>query len=469
MTWRSAVIFLTAIITATQVVAQGHALGAYYTKNLPGDDPDNQLPPSTRNVLPLGTMSIGSVINRALFAGEISIDEKIIGTSVVRLPNGHYVVGGRNRRFVIEFDTDWEIVGTAATPQAQLLVQMPGSLVWDQSAGTESRVWLGVAPPFSPPEKSNIRSFDWQNLRFDEPSLNDSFGLKALEGVNVPSRTVSYGVIAEINSQKTWITSDRASLNFNSMEDLSLETLPMTQAQVQLSPRLPDTVRAAPVYDPIDQTIWFGALGSLHQPYRFVEHNLDGQVTGRIFQPQVPLLPEDLSNVSILGADLHIDGEGTRVLSFLIADQPGLFGASRGRDPILVEVKLEFLYANGCNGELSFIGDARIGAPWELTLSNTNPDSANTAFLWRGFPVIDRLQPILGVTNCALHMSLSSGFGVIGAALLTDGQANLNLNVPNSTFLIGIELGFQWLIPGATSPLPLGLSSAGAIRIGSSY
>jgi len=304
--------------------------------------------------------------------------------------------------------------------------------------------------------------------------MNSSFGLKELESVEVPVRESAFGVVAEIGNRKVWVTSDLSSLNFNQMGG-STEVLPMSQPPVQLSPMLPDTLRCAPVYDPIDGTIWMGAMGQKFQPFRMVEHDLSGEATGRIYQPEVPFLPVNTENTDALGADFYIDRDGNRVLAFFVTRVEkrdpfgGLFGGFGIPPPryVLVEVRADFTYGAGCSGELSYLGDPSIASTWEVTLSDADPSSLNFAFLWRGTPEADWLPIVPGITSCNLHLDMSSRFGVLGVAPLFDGQASMNLPIPDEPFLIGVPLGFQWLIAGDSSHLPLGLSSAGAVRIGS--
>ena len=63
-------------------------------------------------------------------------------------------------------------------------------------------------------------------------------------------------------------------------------------------------------------------------------------------------------------------------------------------------------------------------------------------------------------------MSLAN-FRNLGALPLINGEASYGQNIPDNMNLIGLEATFQWLLPSGIDVLPLNLSDAGAIRVGS--
>lgn len=416
-----------------------NAIGSLYPGNLPGD-----------SHMPAGTFNIQQKVR------ELSANARPVG--LVRLPNGHYLIQTLASLIgspLVELDASLEIVRTL--PQSGQF-EVRGFMALDRRSGPESRVWSGGS--------TMVSSLDWRQLTYDPAFVQDSpYGLRFL-GNCADCRSARGGMaIAEQGGQVVVVTAGaEAGRHFHyHLLGGNDSTLPDFQPPVPDTFTPPGNIKGHAAYDPILGTIWWSNLDTdlvAPDPLRFVEYELSGQLTGRIFQPELPFQPLQCCGIGgLLGADMYIDADGNRVLAFI--------SNHSGRE-ILAEVKADFVFGGGCNGQIDFKGEPRIGGDFEIELFAAIPGGNEIAFLWRGSPFPHFIRSIPGLNNCDLHLDLNPGsnFAIVGSEELEFGAASRTLSVPMVAALVGLELGFQWLLPTSPSGLPIDLSSAGGLRIG---
>lgn len=397
---------------------------------------------------------------------------------VTRLPNGNYVVsdgpgGGLNLKHYFEFDAQGNFVFAITQP-----FTAGGSgigltdMAWDRKVGDpDSRIWAGRA--------KSLMSYDWQNQKFDDffPGAKP-FGLKlplGFVGNNILCTAIAdtpTGQVFVLSDNRDGASPDPDVSQTTYFEMSILGTLPVYQ------PATPsflevlsdfDNGKGGCAYDPIRGTVWWNVddRDNNQNPnasgVRLIEMNMDGTPTGQIVQ--------GLREIGgrARGVDIYIDGNGNRIMAYVASagdgnDNP--LGLVAGED-ILIEMHGAFNYGTGCGGDIGYDSQPFIGnADWTVTLQNGGSNPLNAAILFRGGGVAaGQGTTIPGINNCELLISLAN-FRNMGAHALVNGEASFIQNLPDDIGLIGVEASFQWLLPTGANILPLDLSDAGAIRVG---
>ncbi|MHC5066298.1 MAG: hypothetical protein ACYTG5_20255 [Planctomycetota bacterium] len=430
-------------------------IGALYTRNLAGD----KFTP-----LPAGSTNVGETLN----AKTRRIYEDVIG--VVRLPDGHYIVSanrakgsslGSPHKF-FELGPDGRYLAGFDQP-AVTATKISGlqDLAWDRRSDPGSRVWSGFG--------KLLFAFDWQAGVFELQPVTGGKLLTGFQGVQVQG-----AAIASIGGQDVLVTSDAPNpapgfagspINYhllnaaNPLAKFRAGTPDISDADQLGTP--PDFGKFGAAYDPISESIWW-AVDLQHSnpnpnqsPLRFIEMDQNGNLTGQVYQ----------GNRSIGGAangcEIYINEDGEVVMVYVAYDL-SVDGFEK-----IVEVYGRFRYGDSCGGEISFVGEPFIDSPeLRIRLSGAPANFLDAAIILRGRPVELPGVMIPGITNCPVLMDLGS-FRAVATLPLQAGAATFIQRIPGFPSLLDQELAFQWLLPTAPYVLPLDLSPAGSLRIGS--
>ena len=191
--------------------------------------------------------------------------------------------------------------------------------------------------------------------------------------------------------------------------------------------------------------------------------NLDGNLTGQIIQGI-----REIGGIA-RGCEMYIDDQGNPVMAYVasmgtLATSP--IGITFDQD-IMVEMYMGFQFGASCGGNIAFETEPYIGnLDWTVTLQNAPANPLSVAFLFRGRSTIPPGLTLPGLINCGLLLDLGSLISQGGNIPLVNGEASFVRQLPDDTGLIGAEASFQWLLPTSVSVLPLNLSDAGALRVG---
>ncbi len=463
-----------ALATSFASAQTGAGIGRANTTNLPGD-----------GTLPAGSFNITQTLVDQLVADGTDYND-IRG--IVRLPNGNpskrtYLVssgqdGGATKKYMeIEVDT-----GTGDVT-ALLTVDQPSwthngaggdwgltDLSWDYDNTADSRVWAGVA--------KGTQSYDWQNGQFEGPVVlppgNSGYGFKVLQPFT--GNSVRAATVALWDGKKVFVSCDNEEgdpTNYHELPTVNfLAAAPKWQDPTPFPPVTIgnfDIGRMGAAFNPNSETVWWqidqadsnpnpNASGSL-----FHEMDRDGNWTGQIIQGR-----RDVGGRAS-GCSIFIDEFGNAILTYVV-DMNGadnILGLEEGHD-IAAEMHIDFEFGSGCQGNVGYVGDPYIGN-LDFAITITDGDSGNNplnaAILIRGSadPIGFQLP---GINNCALNISLAT-FNNRGSVVMTNGAANFPRPLPADLNLIGAEASWQWLLPSGAAILPLDLSSAGSVRVGS--
>lgn len=449
-------------LLASAVEAQ-RGIGTLHTGNLLGDD---RLPPGTMNLSDAILTATGS--SQPVFSG------------VVRLPNGNYIVSASKRSSstahkFFEIAADGTLVNSSDQPNGTNADNLGLSdLAWDRETTVNSRIWAGFAG-------KGINSFDWQTFAFD-PSFNPAnlqTGLKIMDGWR--GSFVQCSAIADVDGQKIFVSADifnpnplvnpptfGTPVNYHTLGSLTPDIFKFKEPTPDISD--PDvTILGADnsgkwgaAYDPLRSTIWWhvdlptASANANGSRTRFIEMDLNGDRTGQIFQGD-----RGVGGLA-WGCEMYVDGNGELITVYLIG---GAQGAPAG-DAVLVEIKSRFQFGSSCGGDISYAGEPFIGSDaWMIHLDNAPVNAFGPAILARGIADLGAGTLIPGINNCPLMLTLV-GFRDMGSHLQVNGSASFLQVIPQITSLVGIEISYQWLLPGP-QVLPFNLSDAGAARIGS--
>ncbi|MHC5066513.1 MAG: hypothetical protein ACYTG5_21365 [Planctomycetota bacterium] len=451
------------LLTATAHAQTG--IGTLHTDNFAGD---LALPPGALNV------------DDAIFSG-LGIDPPLI-SGVVRLPNGNYLVSstrhvaGTAHKYY-EVAADGTVVVVADQPDRTAVDPVGfNDLAWDGETGASSRVWAGMAG-------SGINSYDWNAGVFD-PNINPGnlqTGLKIMDGWigNFPQGAA----IVDVGGQKVFVSADIQNPNF-----LSNPTFAGTPVNYHLlgsfTANLPKFQEPTPdisypdvtvlgqinsgkwgaAGDPINGTVWWHVDLPTASPNpnasrtRFVEMDMNGNVTGQVFQGD-----RGVGGVG-WGCEMYVNGDGDLVMVYLV----GVPEIDPNADAVLVEVDAAFNFGSSCGGEISYSGEPFIGSSeWTINLDNAPSNPFDAAILFRGQPLPAPGTILPGLNNCGLLVDLA-GVRSLGALPLVNGTAAYVQNLPEDTGLVGLRPTYQWLLPSSMAILPLDLSDAGIARVGTS-
>ncbi|MHC5066188.1 MAG: hypothetical protein ACYTG5_19685 [Planctomycetota bacterium] len=464
---------LIATLLAATATAQAGIGKAYDGSTLPGDA---LLPPGATNLTAELVDSFGD-------PGSGLNDIR----GIVRLPNGNYLVsdgpgGGLNLKHFFEINPNGEMVFAITQPftAGGSGIGITG-LGWDRRSDADSRVWGGRA--------KSLMSYDWQNQKFDDffPGAQ-TYGLKLPLGF--VGNNVLCTAIADTPTGQVFVLSDNRDggspdpdQSMTTYFEMSiLGSLPQYQDPTPSGLGVLsdfDNGKGGCAYDPLTGTIWWNVDDRDNNTnpnaggVRLIEMNMDGTLTGQVVQ--------GLRTIGgrARGVDIYIDGNGNRVMAYVSsvgdgADNP--LGLTAGED-ILIEMYGAYnyggsndgmgTYLGSCGGIIGYEGQAFIGnSNWNVTLRNGGTNPLNAAILFRGSGLAPGTgTTIPGINNCELLISLGN-FRNMGAHGLVNGEASFNQNLPDDAGLIGAEATFQWLLPTNANVLPLNVSDAGTIYVG---
>ncbi len=438
------------LLFCTAASAQ-HGLGLLYQENLPG-----------------GMFDAIEIINTNTGLGHDSC------LGVARTPNGHYFVSTRKTFNSIfhqyyEFDASGQFVASYSQPIA-ILSDPHGTLdlALDGGDGPDSRIWAGLTG-------SILLPFDWQTGTFDVAgivTLTDYFG-----------NTVASLTLAQANGETIFISADScppsnanevhtpgSPVNYHLLDgslfqEITADPSPLVKVPTQgCRPELVPEGKYGAAFDAHSETVWWHVDVRESNPNpngsmtRFFATDPSGRAKGMVFQGD-----RSIGGVAG-GCEFYEDSFGNGVLVYLVGDDP----TRRRRGNRVVEVYGRFDFGDGCSGSIDFDSECFIGNEnWAIDLIDVPPGSADTALLWRGQAQVPPLFPAIpGISSCGLSISLLAD---LGTARVVAGKASRALPVPNSLSLVGAEVAFQWLVPGAPLPLPLSLSRAGSVRIATRF
>lgn len=130
---------------------------------------------------------------------------------------------------------------------------------------------------------------------------------------------------------------------------------------------------------------------------------------------------------------------------------------------------IELVHGRACRGgnghlpRIGVVGRGRVGETFDVTLRGSVPGTAG-ATLFVGASTNLPLSPI-GLTGCTL---LVNPLFDVATSTDTDGLAAITIPVANDPAVIGIQFGFQWVLPDLAAPraLPLSLSNGLTVTFG---
>ena len=447
---------------ASVVWAQG-GIGTLHTGNLIGGDG-----------LPPGTMNLSAAIRAATGNSHPAF------SGVVRMPNGNYIVSAsRDTLFAphkfFEVAVDGTLVNSADQPNGTSSDALGlNDLAWDGETTAGSRIWAGFAG-------KGIYSFDWQTSAFD-PVFNPAnlqTGLKIMDGWQ--GKFVQCSAIADVGGEKVFVSSDIANpnpltnpptlgrpINYHTLGSVTPDVFKFQEPTPDISdPDVTilgagDSGKWGAAYDPFRGTIWWhvdlptASANTNGSRTRFIEMDMNGDRTGQIFQGNC-----DIGGIG-WGCEMFVDESGELIMVYIVSGAQG----APDVDAVLVEVKSSFQFGSGCGGEISYAGEPFTGSDaWMIKLDNAPANSLGSAALSRGSADQGGGTLIPGITNCPLLLNLN-GFRDLGFHPLADGSASFIQVIPQIPALVGLDVSYQWLLPGPTT-FPFDLSNAGAARIGS--
>lgn len=433
------------------LVAQS-GIGRLYPNNLPGDA-----------VLPRGSSNVSTIVSAA--TGN-SFDD-VIGAA--RLPNGHYIIsanraaGTAGTHKFFELNSDGSFLAVIDQPNKRTpFISGLQDLAWDGRSGPESRIWAGGGKLVFP--------YDWQVGAFEPVPIT---GGKALIGF--VSSQIQAAAIADIGGQMVLICADwpNPGALFGTGSPVHFYTLNTDNPLTQFQPRTPDFTdpdlptgqpdfgKFGAAYDSVRGTVWWSLdmrrtnPNPNHSGIRFVEMDLTGALTGKVYQGDRGI------GGDANGCEIYQDESGNTVMVYITA-KLGIGGLDR-----LVEVYGGFEFGATCGGQVSYVTEPFIGnTDFQILLNDAPANFTNTAFLFFGRAAVPPGLVIPGINNCGLLLSLDS-LRSMGVPDLISGKASIGRSLPDQQSLVGAEVSFQWLLPTAPNFLPLDLSNAGALTIGS--
>lgn len=158
------------------------------------------------------------------------------------------------------------------------------------------------------------------------------------------------------------------------------------------------------------------------------------------------------------GVQFYVDGAGDLVVAYIAAFA----------DEVLVEMHAGFDFGASCGGDIGWQNEPFVGNVdnFTITLENAPSNPLGRAFLFRAPPVAAPGLSLPGITNCGVLLSLGSLQSMGGTLVLTNGSASFHQVLPDNQSIVGVEIGYQWLLPSGPAILPLDASAAGVVRIG---
>jgi hypothetical protein len=461
-------LILSTLLATSALAQQGVGIGRTNTSNLPGDA-----------VLPAGAINITAITTLGFGDDGTGLDD-IHG--VARLPNGRYIVsqgqnGGLITKQYFELDSDGSFIGAVGQPFLNGANGDIGltDLAWDQDASASSRIWAGRA--------KGIMSYDWTAGQFDNivAGANGLHILDTFTGAEVRTAAVAWIdnplTTTVVDPVQTFVSSDNitgdpdtSNINYHRM-GLPLPNFPKLKPDtpnVNGALGIADLGKLGAAYDPNSETIWWHVDTHANNPNpnqsatRFIEMDLDGNLTGKVVQGD-----RSIGGIA-RGCEIYVDSNGNSVVAYVVSytSNPDLSPLAIPADnDLLVEMYIGFAFGNSCGGDISYLNEPFIGSgDFTVTLSNGGSNPLNAAILFRGASDPNGFQ-VPGINNCPLYVSLAN-FRNLGAQGLVNGEASYVQNLPDDSNLIGLEAAYQWLLPSNVNVLPLDLSDAGAIRVG---
>lgn len=461
-------LILSTLLASTALAQTGIGIGRTKTDSLPGD-----------GTLPAGSINITTTAINAFGDDGTGFDD-IHG--VARLPNGHFIAsqgqnGGLTPKKYFEFDSDGSFIGAVQQPFLNGANGDIGhtDLAWDQVDDPSSRLWAA--------KSKGIMSYNWNTAAFDNTvaGLNGLHILGNFTGAEVRASTIAYmdnPATPAVESIKTFVSADNitgdpdvSNINYHRM-DVPLPNFPKLipdTPNVNGTLGVPDLGKMGAAYDPNSQTIWWHIDSHSVNPNpnesatRFFEMDLDGNLTGKVVQGD-----RSIGGIA-RGCEIYVDANGNSVMAYVVsmgnlATSP--LGLTQDQD-VLVEMYMGFEFGGGCQGRVGFLTEPYIGnADFAITITDgdNGMNPLNAAILIRGGAEANGLH-IPGINNCPLNISLGS-FNNRGTEILSNGAATFPRPLPNDPGLVGVEATWQWLLPTSAAILPLDLTTAGSIRIG---
>jgi len=477
----------------TAVLSQGRGIGVLYEANLPGD-----------TVLPRGALNIGDTITAT--DGDPDPFEPLSNTAAARVPNGHYIVSSSavvstdpavpnpsSRHVFYEIDANGTVLATYEQPAfANLDGRGLQDLGWDQDSSPDSLIWSGT-------DGRAIVAFDWHTGTFGELISFTTNGIKVLSGFQ--GNSVFCCTVADIGGTKVLVTADTANpdaVNFNppfpgdptnwhviqtpavgvqpggeftEFAKFRDPTPDPTDGDAVLGNAFQDAGKFGLAFDPVHETLWYAVDEEFADPnpigsnLRFIEMDLDGNRTGKVFAAprSIAEFGDPLGTLYPLarGCEMYVDDDGSLVMLYVGA----IIGGSSHE--IMVEVNGSFDFGAGCGGgDIGYETEPFVGNldDFNITLANAPANPLNTAFLFRNSPVAEPGLTVPGINNCGLLLSLSN-IRSMGVFTLNNGAASFHQRLPDDQGLVGIEVGFQWLLPTSAGFLPFDLPAAGVVRL----
>lgn len=450
----STLVFL-AVYALPALMAQ-RGIGLLYPNNLPGDAS-----------LPVGSTAVGAIVSIATG----NFHEDLIG--VARLPNGHYIISANRAVGVplvsphkfFELNSDGSFLAAIDQPdRTATLISGLQDLAWDGLTGPESRIHAGFG--------KLLFAYDWHGGVFDLVPITAGKLLAGYVGSQVQG-----AAIADIDGQLVLISahwenpedafSIGSPVNYHTLDAANPLTLfkAATDDFTDPDPALPpeDFGKFGAAYDSVRETVWWSLdmqntnPNPNHSALRFVEVDLAGDLTGKVYQGDRNI------GGAAHGCEIYQDEFGNTVMVYMSSD------LSVNGLEVLVEVYGGFEFGASCGGSVSYVTEPFIGnADFQIRLSGAPQNFTNTAFLFRGQAVPLPGLTIPGINNCGLLLDLG-GLRQMGAGALplVAGAVSFDQALPDLAGLVGFELSFQWLLPTAPAILPLDLSDAGTLTIGS--
>lgn len=488
---RYSTLLVTSLFLVTSASAQSRGIGTLYEANLPGDA-----------VLPLGALNVGATI--AATDSDPDPFEPLQITGAARLPNGHYILSSSgvvstdpavpnpsSRHTFYEIDANGTVLATIFQPDGPPQLDGRGlqDLGWDQDTGPDSRIWSGT-------DGKAVYPFDWNTGTFDPLIGFDEHTIKILEGWQ--GNSIYCCTVAIIGGEKVLVTANTRNpdlvnnpqpflgdpTNWHLIETPAATASPFTDfAKFRDSTPDPtdgdilavgfqDAGKFGLAFDPVHETLWYAVDEEFANPnpnqstLRFIEMDIDGNRTGKVYQaprsigefgdPAGDFLP------FARGCEMYVDGDGSLVMLFVA----GILNGSSHE--IMVEVNGSFDFGSSCGGgDIGYVSEPFVGNlnDFQITLENAPPNPLSSAFLFRNPPVAEPGLMIPGINNCPLLLNLGN-LRSMGSFTLVNGAASFHQVLPDNQGLVGIQVGFQWLLPSGPAGLPLDLSAAGVVRLG---